>query len=159
MPNNKNKKIQETSKNSNIEEFKPHLGHFLPNGLKGKGKQAWDLMSHSQHKEANNICSLNTQYHKRVVGHLNHPKMDPNLIETGGYLKGLSPEGKKAWDIIPADLQFEVILAAVDGTTPNVVKFLNNCWTQYKQGTLDHGTLLHGVQTLSAEIEENRMVQ
>jgi hypothetical protein len=133
-------------------------GHHLPHGLNPTGLRAWKKMSHRQHQAANDLCAKETSYRARFCRQFNHAKMDPNWIEDHGYLKGLSGEGRKVWEMIEPEAQLEIFQYIPDGTTDRVRQFINQAWIQFKAGSLTEVQIVHGIMTLAAEEEEVREI-
>lgn len=132
----------------------PQQKNELPSGLQDKGLAAWRLLSKEQQQIANEYSFFDTAYYDRFCKLLNDPKLNLSIIQQEGVLNGLTPDGKKVWDGLDVDVQLEVFLTNIYGSTPHVLKFINNVWTPFKEGSLTFDQIEHGIQTLANEVEE-----
>lgn len=120
-----------------------------PRDLQGdKALIFWERFSKEQRELINNYIQCNEEYYTKFTLCMDHPRMDPRIIEKGGTIFGLSTEGLKAWKWIDPAVQVEIFLDSVNGTLPEAIKFINAVWEQYKMGKLSMIQIEQGIDAL-----------
>jgi hypothetical protein len=128
---------------------KRHHHQPLPIGLDKHGLAIWHQLSDTQRNTAEEFSTVDEEYYIRFCQMFNLLGTSVAIVQKGGVLSALTPDGKKIWDMLDPDVQLEIFITSAKGNVDPVRKFINDAWFGFSNKRLTLVQIEKGINTLA----------